>query len=77
MFLWRVCVCASASGGQFELTQCFHGDDFILAQALTGLVVSEGARVEQSALNALPAGTQSASDLRNRHHYSVRRGRHQ
>ena len=70
----HVCACVGVwcvSGVRFALTQSFHGNDFILAQVLTGLVVSEAALVEQPALDALPAGVESSSDLGNRYHYSV------
>lgn len=36
--------------------ECFHGDDFILAEALAGVVVREPSRVEESALDTLPLG---------------------
>lgn len=47
-----VCICVCLCLG--SLTESFHGDDFILAQALAGLVVCEPPRVEEAALDTLP-----------------------
>lgn len=55
-----VCVCVCLS----SLTESLHGDDFILAQALAGLVVCEPSRIEEAALNTLPETQQWNFKLR-------------
>lgn len=49
-------VVAKHSAGVIRF-ESLHGDDFILAQALAGLVVCEPSRIEEAALNTLPLST--------------------
>lgn len=63
--LFTVCVCL--------LTEGLHSDDFILAQALAGLVVCQASRVEEPALDALPEAETYTNNMVWNHSYRLLR----